>query len=172
MILGHTSVSTDGQSVAAQVAQLGAAGPEKVFREMASVANTDGRQLRRVLGQLGAGGVLMVTRLDRLARSARDLLNTLAAIATGGAGFRTPGDASADTTTPRGGLMLTVLGRPAEFGRNLIRARTSEGRERGKARCVELERERKLTAHQRREAVREIARSHNVHRSTVSRLSA
>jgi DNA invertase Pin-like site-specific DNA recombinase len=83
-----------------------------------------------VLGQLVAGDVLMVTRLDRLARSTRDLLNTLAAIADRKAGFRSLGDTWADTTTPHGRLMLTVLGGLAEFERELIRARTGEGRDR------------------------------------------
>jgi DNA invertase Pin-like site-specific DNA recombinase len=83
--------------------------------------------LRRVLDGLDAGDVLMVTRLDRLARSTRDLLNTLALIADRGAGFRSLGDAWADTTTAHGRLMLTVLGGIAEFERDLIRARTGEG---------------------------------------------
>jgi DNA invertase Pin-like site-specific DNA recombinase len=87
MIIGYARVSTDGQSVAAQVAQLRAAGAGTVLREVASGAKTDRRQLRRALDQLDAGDVLMVTRLDRLARSTRDLLNTLAAIAAKGAGF-------------------------------------------------------------------------------------
>jgi DNA invertase Pin-like site-specific DNA recombinase len=80
MIFGYARVSTDGQSVAAQVAALRKHGAEKVFREVASGAKTERAQLRRVLDQLDAGDVLMVTRLDRLARSTRDLLNTLAAI--------------------------------------------------------------------------------------------
>src|SRR6266568_2471674 len=76
MIYGYARVSTDGQSVAAQVGALTAAGAEKVFREVASGAKTDRAQLHRMLDQLDAGDVLMVTRLDRLARSTRDLLNT------------------------------------------------------------------------------------------------
>ena len=83
MIYGYARVSTDGQSVAAQVAALRKHGAGKVFREVASGAKTERAQLRRVLDQLDAGDVLMVTRLDRLARSTRDLLNTLAAIAGG-----------------------------------------------------------------------------------------
>jgi hypothetical protein len=82
--------------------------------------------------------VLTVTRLDRLARSTRDLLNTLATITGKKAGFRSLGDAWADTTTSHGRLMLTVLGGLAEFERDLIRARTSEGRERAKARGVKM----------------------------------
>ena len=98
---------------------------KKVFREVASGAKTDRNQLRRALDQLAAGDVLMVTRLDRLARSTRDLLNTLAAITDRKAGFRSLGDAWADTTTAHGRLMLTVLGGLAEFERELIRARTA-----------------------------------------------
>jgi len=137
--------------------------------------------LRRVLAQLGKGDVLMVTRLDRLARSTRDLLNILDAITKAGAGFRSLGDTWADTTTAQGRLMLTVLGGLAEFERELIRARTSEGRERAKARGVKLGRKPKLTAHQTREAIKrrdhgnetlaEIGRSYNVSGSTISRLT-
>ena len=110
------------------------------------------------------------------------MLNTLAAIADRKAGFRSLGDTWADTTTAHGRLMLTVLGGLAEFERDLIRARTSEGRERAKARGVKLGRKPKLTEHQKREAirrrdvdgetVREIARSYNVSHSTISRLTA
>jgi hypothetical protein len=110
MIYGYARVSTDGQSVEAQVTALTDAGAEKVFREVASGAKTDRIQLRRALDALGPGDVLMVTRLDRLAHSTRDLLNTLAAITGKQADFHSLGDTWADTTTPHGRLMLTVLG--------------------------------------------------------------
>jgi DNA invertase Pin-like site-specific DNA recombinase len=175
-------VSTDGQSVEAQVRQLRAAGAAKVFREVASGAQTDRAQLRRLLDQLDAGDVVMVTRLDRPARSTRDLLNTLAAITGKKAGFKSLGDTWADTTTARGRFLLTVLGGLAQFERDLLRTRTSEGRERAKARGVKLGRKPKLTEHQKREAIRrrdhdgetlrEIARSYNVSHSTISRLTA
>jgi DNA invertase Pin-like site-specific DNA recombinase len=109
MKYGYARVSTDGQSVDAQVRQLTKAGCKKVFREVASGAKTDRSQLRRALDQLAAGDVLMVTRLDRLARSTRDLLSTVATITDRKAGFRSLGDAWADTTTAHGRLMLTVL---------------------------------------------------------------
>ena len=181
MKYGYARVSTDGQSVDAQVRQLTKAGCKMVFREVASGAKIDRRQLRRALDQLEAGDALLVTRLDRLARSTRDLLNTLATITDRKAGFRSLGDAWADTTTAHGRLMLTVLGGLAEFERELIRARTGEGRARAKARGKSLGRPFKLTAHQRQEAVArreggellsEIARSYNVSSSTISRLSA
>jgi DNA invertase Pin-like site-specific DNA recombinase len=157
MKYGYARVSTDGRSVDAQVRQLTKAGCRRVFRETASGAKTDRAQLRRVIAVLEPGDVLTVTRLDRLARSTRDQLNTLA-----------------------GRLMLTVLGGLAQFERELIRARTSEGRARAKANGKSLGRPHKLAPHQRREAirrrdsgdetVREIARSFNVHHATISRL--
>ena len=181
MIFGYARVSTDVQSVDAQTAALKAAGAGKVFREVASGAKSDRTQLRRALASLEADDVLLVTRLDRLARSTRDLLNVLAAITSKRAGFRSLADTWADTTTAHGRLMLTVLGGLAEFERELIRARTGEGRARAKARGVKLGRRPKLTSHQKGEAIRrrdsgesltDIARSYNVSHSTISRLTA
>src|SRR3954467_2063325 len=152
-IYGYARVSTDGQTLDAQVAQLKAAGAEKIFREKVSGARADRPELARLLRSLAPGDSVLVTRLDRLARSTRDLLNTLAAVAEKKAGFRSIKDAWADTTTPHRRLMLTVLGGLAEFERELIRARTGEGRERAKKRGVKLGRKPKLTLHQRQEAL-------------------
>ena len=179
MIYGYARVSTDGQNVDAQVRQLKAAGCKTVFREVASGAKTDRAQLRRLLNQLDAGDVVTVTRLDRLARSTRDLLNTLGTIADRKAGFRSLGDTWADTTTSHGRLMLTVLPGLAEFERDLIRSRTGEGRARAKERGVKMGRKPKMTIHQVKEAVqrrsagepmRDIAKTYNVSHSTISRL--
>ena len=179
MIYGYARVSTDGQSVDAQVRQLRAAGARTVLRVVASGAKTERTQLRRVTNQLDADDVLMVTRLDRLARSTRDLLNTLAAITGKKAGFQSLGDTWADTTTAHGRLMLTVLGGLDEFERELIRSRTGEGRARAVERGVKMGRKPKLTPHQQREAIkrrdagepmREIARTFNVSHSTISRI--
>ena len=181
MIYGYARVSTDGQSVAAQVAALRAAGADEVTREQASGAKTDRPKLRSLFAKLDEGDVLLVTRLDRLARSTRDLLNMLDAIAQRGASFRSLADAWADTTTAHGRLMLTVLGGLAEFERELIRARTCEGRKRAKERGVHMGRPPALTHHQREEALRDLAkgkatqadlaRRFNVSQSTISRLS-
>jgi DNA invertase Pin-like site-specific DNA recombinase len=180
MKYGYARVSTDGQSVDAQVRQLTKIGCKKVFREVASGAKTDRTQRRRLLGQLEAGDVLTVTRLDRLARSTRDLLNTLAAITAKKAGFKTVGDAWADTTTSYGRLMLTMLAGLAEFERGLIRARTGGGRARAVAGGQKMGRPPKLTPHQQKEAIKrrdrgaesltEIGRSYNVSAATISRL--
>lgn len=179
-IIGYARVSTDGQSLEAQHTALTAAGAERVFAEKQSGAKTDRAALARCMRSLEAGDVLLVTKLDRLARSTRDLLNTLDAIAKAGANFRSLGDAWADTTTPHGRLMLTVLGGLAEFERHLILSRTNEGRVRAKARGVRFGRRPKLTKHQQTEALARvaegetltaIARSYNVSHMTISRLA-
>ena len=118
-----------------------------------SGAKTDRAELAKVIGRLEPGDVLVVTRLDRLARSTRDLLNVIDEVSKRGAGFRSLKDTWADTTSPHGRLMLTVLGGLAEFERELIRARTGEGRKRAQERGVRFGRPRKLTPFQRKEAL-------------------
>jgi DNA invertase Pin-like site-specific DNA recombinase len=135
-IYGYARVSTGGQSLASQDAQLRAAGCTKIYAEKASGAWIDRPELAKLLKRLDRGDVLIVTRLDRMARSTRDLLNILDVAGKAGAGFKSLGDTWADTTTPHGRLMLTVLGGLAEFERELIIARTGEGRTRAKARGV------------------------------------
>jgi DNA invertase Pin-like site-specific DNA recombinase len=123
---------------------------------------------------------VLVTKLDRLARSTRDLLNVLALIAEYGASFRSLGDGWADSTTPHGRLMLTVLGGLAEFERHLILSRTAEGRSRAKARGIKFGPKPKLTKHQQAEALDRVVRgetltavgrSYNVSHMTISRLA-
>ena len=176
---GYARVSTDGQSLDAQIAALEAAGCAKVFAEKISGVRSDRPQLAKAVEALGAGDVLVVTRLDRLARSTRDLLNILAGVVEHGAGFKSLNDTWADSTTPQGRLMLTVLGGLAEFERELIKARTAEGRARARAQGIRFGRKPKLTPHQRQEAIRrreageplvDIARTFNVSHSMISRL--
>jgi DNA invertase Pin-like site-specific DNA recombinase len=140
---------------------------------------SDRRQLQRAIDALGSGDTLIVTRLDRLARSTRDLLNILHSISSKGASFKSLGDAWADTTTAHGRLLVTLLGGIAEFERELIRARTGEGRKRARAMGVKFGAPFKLTLHQRREAMErlragqtqaEIGRSFNVDPTTIGRL--
>ena len=180
-LYGYARVSTRDQDLALQVSELAAAGCAKVFKEKASGAKTDRPELAKVIRRLEPGDVLVVTRLDRLARSTRDLLNVLDEISQRGAGFRSLKDTWADTTTPHGKLMLTVLGGLAEFERSLIAARTGEGRKRAQERGVRFGRPRKLTAHQRDEVLQriaagetqaDIARLLNVSPPTISRLAA
>jgi DNA invertase Pin-like site-specific DNA recombinase len=180
-VFGYARVSTRDQDLAGQIAQLKAAGCGNIFKEKASGAKTDRPELAKAIRGLDAGDVLVVTRLDRLARSTRDLLNILDAIGKAGAGFKSIKDIWADTTTPHGRLMLAVLGGLAEFERELIRARTDDGRKRAKARGVRFGRPAALTPHQRREAIQrladgavqaDLARSYGVSQATISRLAA
>jgi len=176
MILGYARVSTDGQTLDAQLASASA---DKTFAEKVRGAKTDRRQLQRAIAALGKGDVLLVTRLDRLARSTRDLLNVLDDVAKRGAGFKSLADPTFDTTSAHGKLILAVLGALAEFERSMILARTSEGRKRAQARGVRFGRKLKLSRYQieealaRREAgetLTDIGRSYGVSHSTISRL--
>jgi DNA invertase Pin-like site-specific DNA recombinase len=179
MLIGYARVSTKEQDLSGQLTELQAAGCEKVYSEKASGARGDRVELRKLLGRLQAGDTLLVTRLDRLARSTRDLLNVLDTVKQAGAGFRSIKDSWADTTTAHGTLMLTILGGLAEFERSLIKARTGEGRERAKTKGVRFGRPPALSAHQAREArrrfdageaVMDIARTYGVDRATIYRL--
>ena len=178
---GYARVSTNGQDLSSQEAELMTAGCAQVFKEKVSGAKTDRAELAKLIRRLEPCDVLLVTRLDRLARSTRDLLNVLATIGEREAGFRSLKDSWADTTTPHGRLMLTILGGLAEFERELIRARTGEGRKRAKDRGVKFGRPTALTPHQRQEALQrlgkgeaqaDVARSFNVSQATISRLAA
>jgi DNA invertase Pin-like site-specific DNA recombinase len=179
-VYAYARCSTEGQSLDAQLAALKAAGAERVFAEKVSGAKTDRKQLAKAIAALGPNDVLLVTRLDRLARSTRDLLNVLAAISEKGAGFRSIADPMIDTTSPHGRLILAVLGALAEFERSMILSRTSEGRKRALAAGVVFGRKPSLTPWQREEALRrraegqslmEIGRLFNVSHSTIARLS-
>ncbi|MET4173877.1 DNA invertase Pin-like site-specific DNA recombinase [Bradyrhizobium sp. LA6.1] len=178
-IYGYARVSTDGQTLDTQRAKLKEGGAHKIFAEKESGAKRDRKALHDALKALKAGDVLLVTRLDRLARSTLDLLNTLDAISKAGAGFRSLADTWADTTTPHGKLMITILGGLAEFERSLILARTGEGRTRAMARGVKFGRKPKLSPFQIVEAKRrrdageshtEIARLLGVSHQTIGRL--
>jgi DNA invertase Pin-like site-specific DNA recombinase len=177
---GYARVSTDGQSLASQNAQLTDYGCAQVFAEKVSGAKSNRPALAKLLDRLEASDLLVVTRLDRLARSTRDLLNILDTVAKAGAGFKSLHDAWADTTTPHGRLMLTVLGGLAEFERELILARTGDGRTRAKAKGVKFGRPSALKPFQRQEAIErlergesqaDIARSYGVSQATISRLA-
>jgi DNA invertase Pin-like site-specific DNA recombinase len=178
-IYGYARVSTDGQTLDAQQAQLKAAGCTKIFAEKESGAKTDRPALAKAIKAIGEGDTLIIARLDRLARSMRDLLNVLHEISMAGATFKSLADPWADTTTPHGKLMLTVLGGLAEFERSLIMARTNEGRKRAIAAGVKMGPKPKLSPFQRKEALKRkaagesystIAQSYGISRATVCRL--
>jgi DNA invertase Pin-like site-specific DNA recombinase len=179
--LGYARVSTYGQTLDAQLDQLRAAGCSRVFREKAIGARPDRRELQRMLKDLAAGDVVTVTRIDRLARSTFDLFAIVKNIVDAGAQFRSLAEPWADTGTSTGRLMLAVLGGLADVERDLIRTRTAEGRSRAQARGRHMGRPSKLSAEQKAEArarradgatLAELARSYNVSKGTISRVTA
>jgi DNA invertase Pin-like site-specific DNA recombinase len=179
-VIGYARVSTDGQSLQSQTEALHSAGCARVFAEKMSGAYGDRPQLAKAIAALAEGDTLVVCKLDRLARSTRDLLNTLDAIGKVGASFKSLNDPWADTTTPHGRLMLTALGGLAEFERHLILSRTAEGRTRAKANGQRFGRHPVLTPYQRAEALRrraagetltEIAKLFGVSHMTVARVT-
>ena len=179
--IGYARVSTYGQTLDAQLAQLREDGCATIYREKASGAQTDRRELRRMLRKIEAGDVVTVTRIDRLARSTFDLFAIVKQITDAGGVFRSLAEPWTDTSTSTGRLMLAVLGGLADVERDLIRARTAEGRTRAKARGKHMGRPPSLTPQQQAEArqrrqdgatLQELAQSYNVGRSTISRLKA
>src|SRR3954447_23745234 len=150
--LGYARVSTYGQTLDAQLVQLRQQGCTRIYREKASGAQSDRRELLRLLKAVTSGDVVTVTRIDRLARSTFDLFGIVKQIVDAGAQFRSLAEPWADTATSTGRLMIAVLGGLADVERDLIRTRTAEGRARAKARGQHMGRPPKLTRSRRREA--------------------
>jgi DNA invertase Pin-like site-specific DNA recombinase len=179
LLYGYARVSTHGQTLEAQIEQLRAAGCRTVYREKASGARADRPQLKRLLKALSQGDTVIVTRIDRLARSTFDLFAIIQRIVDSGAHFRSLAEPWADTSTSTGRLMIAVLGGLADVERDLIRTRTTEGRARAKARGVKLGPKFKLSPAERKQALARllageaatvIGRTYNVSHSTILRL--
>ena len=168
-----------GQDLAQQLAQLDAAGCDKIYREKVSAATAERPQLKRAIAALDAGDVLMVTSTDRLARNTRDLLNILHAVREAGAGFRSIAEPMVDTTSQFAEVIIAVLGVAASYERHRITERTAAGRVQAKARGVKFGRRAALTPHQQAEALqrldagdtqRTVAALLGVDQATISRL--
>lgn len=179
LMLGYARVSTDDQDLTLQRDHLRAAGCNKLFAEKVSGARRARPELDRMLDHLRPGDVVTVTRLDRLARSTRDLLDVAERIRSCGAGLRSLAEPWADTTSPAGRMVMTVFAGIAEFERSLILERTRTGREAAKARGVQFGPRPTLTPaqldhakqliEQEERAVSEVADLMGVHRSTLYR---
>lgn len=177
-MLGYARVSTDDQDLTQQRDHLRAAGCNKLFAEKVSGARRVRPELDRMLDHLRPGDVVTVTRLDRLARSTRDLLD-IERIRGCGAGLRSLAEPWADTTSPAGRMVMTVFAGIAEFERSLILERTRTGREAAKARGVQFGPRPTLTKAQTEHArrlidqdgftVKAAAELLGVHRSTLYR---
>jgi DNA invertase Pin-like site-specific DNA recombinase len=148
---GYARVSSKAQDYTAQVEALKAAGCERIFSEKGSGKSTNGRrEFEKLLKALLPGDTVVVTKLDRLARSSRDLRNTLHQLKELSCGFVSLGESWCDTTTDIGRLMLTVMGGVAEFERGLIRQRTDEGIERARWQGKKFGRPQRLDEGQKR----------------------
>jgi DNA invertase Pin-like site-specific DNA recombinase len=178
-IIAYARVSTLGQSLTGQVEALKAAGATTIYREKVSGVRADRPQLAKLMGSLKPGDIVLITKLDRLGRSTRELLELIERIGKVEASFRSLGDPLWDTSSSQGRLLSTLLAAIAEFERELIRERTGEGRKRAIAAGVKFGRKRKLSDYQRAEALKRraagetltsIAKSYAVDISMISRL--
>jgi DNA invertase Pin-like site-specific DNA recombinase len=181
MIYGYARVSTAAQDLTSQLAQLKAAGCEKVFREKITGTTADRPQLKKLMAVLAHGDVVIIPAVDRLSRDTTDLLVIARDMQRAGAGLRSIAEPVVDTTSDFAELVLAMLGVAAKLERRRIAERAARGRADAKAKGVRFGRKPKLTAHQRREArerieagetQRSVARSYNVSQSTISRLTA
>jgi len=149
--IGYARVSSTGQGFDGQIERLQAAGCTKIFAEKLSGKSTNGRhELAKAFKTLRPGDVLIITKLDRLARSIRDLLTIIDQLKAGGIMLKALDDTWLDTTSPHGELIFTIMGAMAEFERKLIRQRCEEGIKRAKAQGRQFGRRPALDAGQRR----------------------
>ena len=176
--LGYARVSTIGQTLEAQLDQLKEAGCSRVYREKVSGAKVDRKELGKLLKAITTGDQVVVTRIDRLARSVFELFAIVKKIIDAGGQFLSLAEPWADTSTSTGRLMLAVLGGLADVERDLIRTRTGEGRARAKLRGQHMGRPPKMTPSQTQEArrrrkdgesVADLARSYGVSPAAIYR---
>jgi DNA invertase Pin-like site-specific DNA recombinase len=179
---GYARVSTGEQDLDLQIEQLKAQGCIRIFFEKVSGRSAKNRpELLRLLDHVRAGDVVVVTRMDRLARSTRDLLDIAERLNRVGAGLRSLAEPWADTTSPAGRMVLTVFAGIAEFERSLILDRTRKGREAALANGVKFGPKRRLSSVQTEHAkqlvdsgqsVKNVAAILGVHRATLYRALA
>jgi DNA invertase Pin-like site-specific DNA recombinase len=181
MKIGYARVSTEDQKLMLQLDALKKAGCTRIFREKVSGSYRDRPELNRMLDQLRPGDVIIVWKLDRLARSTRNLLEIVETIGNAGARFQSIGEPWADTTTHAGKMIMTIFAGIAEFERDLIRERTGAGRDDAKKRGVRFGRPQKMNQEQKKlaqrliaegKSVSEVARTFSVHPATVYRVLA
>jgi DNA invertase Pin-like site-specific DNA recombinase len=180
--LGYARVSSNTQDYHAQVEALQAAGCKRIYSEKASGKSTNGRpELAKLMKALATGDTVLVCKLDRIARSSKDLHNILGELKDKGCGFASLGDGWCDTTNEAGRLVITIMGGIAEFERELINSRTAEGRNRVIQAGKKMGPRFMLSPFQQAEAIRrvnagesmvDIGRSYNVSHATISRLAA
>ena len=180
MKIGYARVSTTDQNLDLQLTALKEAGCSRIFQEKISGAKKDRPELQRLLDQLRSGDVIVVWKLDRLARSTNHLLELVEYIRVAEASFCSLSEPWANTTSHAGKMIMTVFAGIAEFELDLIRERTSAGRISAKQRGIRFGRPKKMNEEQKllakrlleeNKSVSEIAKTFNVHKATIYRLT-
>lgn len=178
--IGYARVSTIGQTLDIQVKSLKTFDCVKIYREKASGADADRSELKKLIASLNEGDIVVVTRIDRLARSTFDLFSIVKDITNKKAQFHSIAEPWTDTSTSTGRLMLAVLGGLADVERDLIRTRTSEGRVRAIQQGKQMGRPSRLTTVQKREirakrksgtTLKSLATTYGLSESAVSRIA-
>lgn len=181
MKIGYARVSTTDQNLDAQLQTLKAEGCKRIYQERVSGVKKHRPELEKLLEQLREEDTVVISRLDRLARSTRDLLDIAERIGKAGAHFYSLAEPWANTTCHTGRMLMTVFAGIGEFERDLIRERTSVGRVAAKSRGVKFGRPLKIKNEQRNliehlleqgKSVNEIALTFSIHPSTVYRALA
>ena len=157
LIYGYARVSTAAQDLAPHLAQLKAAGCEKIFREKITGTTADRPQLRKLISVLAPGDVVITPAVDRLSRDTTDLLVIAREMQRAGAGIRSLAEPFLDTTSDFAEVVFAILGVAAKLERRRILERTERGRADAKAKGVKFGRKPKLTEHQQREARARVA---------------
>ena len=179
MLIGYARVSTTGQNLESQIEHLQVEGCNTIFQEKLTGFDRRRPQLEKILSSIQPGDTLLVTSLDRLARSTNDLFAITQKIESAHASFRSLREPLADTTSSIGKFLLTVFAGLSELERNIINERTEEGRASAKKRGVKFGRKFKLTPHQQDQvrtmlkggqSIRAIARHFNVGVATIDRI--
>ena len=178
MKIGYARVSTTEQHLTVQLAELKKAGCEKIYKEKITGTHQNRPELKRMIDHLRPGDLVVIWKLDRLARSTRELLDICDQIGSAKASFKSISETWADTTTPGGKMILTVFAGIAEFERDLIVERTASGRVAAQNRGVKFGRPGKLSPGQleaikgllaKGKSVKAVAEAFKTHPSTIYR---
>ena len=179
MKIGYARVSTTEQNLDLQLTALKGAGCVRIYQEKFSGTKLKRPELQRLIEQLRPDDIVVVWKLDRLARSTQNLLELANQIKNAKASFCSLSEPWADTTSPSGKMIMTVFAGIAEFERDLIRERTEAGRIAARKRGVRFGRPKKMNQEQTSlakrllqedKSVSEVAKTFNVHKATIYRL--